>query len=338
MLTEDELYSLIMRSNDNLYSVTHNDFDGIASAAVLVHYTGMRLDRVFFNPSVDGFASVHESLIKENPHGSTIVFTDLSISDGLLGRVSNMLKFLKSNNNTVAWIDHHQLSEEVIFEASELCDFIICGEDPKHCATELIYNILSRSDQSAKEVADTAHLIDFNLMDNKNKELMDSLACSITFINYSGNPAPGLRKLVDIVSKGELRSTFIKDLYSKYMKEAEANTELLKRNARSFKAGDYTIGIGYGKHIQSSAACATIHDKLNTDINVFIKTDIMSMSIRSDAGADCSILARALGGGGHPQAAGAQPPGTYNPDDKIGMDKMIEYVISTARSIYSRKK
>lgn len=337
MITEDELYQLIISNPNKLYNITHiGDFDGIGSAAILAHYAGMPVEHVIFSSySEEEIAHMKEGILRLNPSNSTIIFSDLSINDRSISAITDILTMLKKKGNRIAWFDHHSWSKKAINEVSKFCDFIICGENPEYCGAELVYKVMSKSGTSAEKIAKTAHLTDFNLRTESNKNILDMLACTITFINYSDDNEENLRKLVKIISNLDFENEFIKDKYSSYNTEAAKNIKLLKENMVASTTGKYKVGIGYGKHIHKNAACACIEDKLGTDIELFIDVDKGKMSIRSRNGIDCSILAKALEGGGHPQAAAAEIEDKSYLKSKDGLNDLMKILINKAKEVYA---
>ncbi len=338
MIEGEELYRLITAKPEMTYSITHTaDFDGVGSAAIIVNYTKMPLDHIFFiGYTKEDIESAHRWISDIRPSGSTVIFTDISANDTLLPYIIRLLGEIRSNGNTIAWIDHHPWSDTAIKEIREYCDLIICGENEKYCAAELTYQIMSYGGNSAEPIAKTAHLTDFNLRTEKNKGLLDKLACTITFINhnYSGSDRMReLRRMTGIISGCDFDNEFINETFEAYTVEAERNLVLLNQNAESFQAGRYRIGIGYGKNIHTNAACALIQDKLDADISVMIFTDTGQISFRSRKGVDCSPIARAFGGNGHPNAAGANPERHNLGIEEV--DALKREIVRIASSIYA---
>ncbi len=336
MITEDEIYQLIILNSDRLYSVTHvSDFDGIASAAILVHYTSMPIEHVIFgSQSKEEIENMNKELIRLNPSKSIILFTDISINDRVITVITDILRVLKQRGNRIAWIDHHPVSQKAIDAISEYCDFVVFGENQRYCGAELVYRIMSRKGAGAKKIAETAHLTDFNLRTERNKYLLDMLSSVVTFINYNKNNEENLRKLVGMVSNIDFENEYIKKKYFLYKKEAGKNRKILEGNAVAYKVGPYKIGVGYGKHLQTTSACAFIEEKLGTDMELFINLDGNRVNMRSREGVDCSILAKVLGGGGHKQASAAKIEEIAYLKNKNRLNELIESLIEKAKEVY----
>lgn len=290
---------------------------------------------IFSSYSEQEINHMREEILRLNPFNSTIIFSDLSINDKSISSITNILTILKKKGNTIIWFDHHPWSPKAKEAVSKLCDFIICGENPKYCASELVYKTMSKHGTSAERIAKTAHLTDFNLRTESNKHLLDMLASAISFINYNSNNEENLRKLVKIISNLDFENGFIKEKYSLYNTESEKNIELLKENMIAFNVNGYKMGIGYSKHLQSTAACATIEEELGTDMELFINTNNKHVSMRSRKGVDCSILAKALNGGGHPQASSIEIEDKTYFDNGDRLSELIKSLIRKAEEVYA---
>jgi RecJ-like exonuclease len=98
-----EVAKLISKKSENkqILVVSHNDADGITSAAILTRAL-QRLDRKF---SVKIIKSLDEKYIKSLPEDKIIIFLDLA---------SNSLDdFEKIDNNDIFIIDHHEISQKI---------------------------------------------------------------------------------------------------------------------------------------------------------------------------------------------------------------------------------
>ncbi|EET89731.1 MAG: DHHA1 domain-containing protein [Candidatus Micrarchaeales archaeon] len=339
MLTQNELSELVHKNAGNLFSITHiADFDGICSAAMLVHYSKISKEHVMFgNYSGEELASLMAEVEKASPKNSLVVFSDLALNDSKIDTVTDLLKQLKASGNQIAWIDHHPWSEAAIAAASEHCDFIIAGENKDFCATELVFKYLyepfGEDLEYGKRVSEIAHLGDFNLKSEKYDKLLHSLAGAIAYMNYSRD-IPGLREMVAIAATGDLESEFISKKYSYYLAELEKNMQSFRESMRLYYANGIKIGVAYGKRIQSTHACGIISETLDSDISIYIDTERGKLHFRSKPGIDCSKLAATLGGGGHPQASGAEIEGVVL--DETEIKRTVDRLIESAKGIYAK--
>ncbi len=338
-----DLYARLESSNPNIYNITHiADFDGVASASMLVHYLNLPVDHILFgNHQAKDFERLTEAINKVSIKNSVVLFTDLSINDVSIPTIKAIIERLKSDNNEIAWIDHHQWSDTALKEVGELCIYMIAGENPKYCAAELVFNNLFsqtiQNDDFGPKIAEIAHYADFNLKSDKYDALLYSLAGSIAYINDSVNPEEQLREMISYVSKGDIDNPVVKEAYAKYLQESGENIKELEKSTSSFYAGSIKVGIGYGKGIGSTQACAIIEQKEHSGISIFINKENGKISLRSIKGLECLPLAVALGGGGHPQAAGGEVSKDY-----LGMEnwtqEFTEHVKSIAAKTYAEHR
>ena len=339
MLNQSELPELVHKNADTLYSITHiADFDGIGSAAMLTHYSKISTERIMFgNYSGEELARLRAEVEKAAPENSLVIFSDLAMNDSKIDTVAELLKMLKSSGNQIVWIDHHPWSDAAIAAASEYCDFIIAGENKDFCATELVfkhlYEPLGEDLEYGKRISEIAHLGDFNLKSEKYDKLLHSLAGAIAYMNYSRDIS-SLREMVAIVATGNLENEFISRKYSYYLAELEKNMQSFRESMRLYYANDIKIGVAYGKRIQSTQACGIISETLNSDISVYIDAERGKLHFRSKPGIDCSKLAATLGGGGHPQASGAEIEGVVL--DETEIKRAVDRLIESAKDIYRR--
>ncbi len=290
-----------------VFCMTHApDFDGISSAALIVHYMKAPESHLFFSyPNVEDLRDGMGALLSAGPEGSLIIFTDVSVNDDAVPYILEAIGRLKQSGNSVAWIDHHPWSEHAAKELEGACDFLLWGEGDE-CAAEKAISALGASDGYAAEIKRLAHITDFNLpLPKGEEELILDMVRAITYLKNRNDMTGSLRRMAGLVSRGDFRNQFILDAAQAYIRESKQEIERLKQDCSLHEVNGYRIGIGYARNIQSTQACAIIEEQLHTDIEAFINTEDYKLSLRSRKGVDCSAIASALGGGGHPQASGA---------------------------------
>ncbi|MGC8568153.1 MAG: DHH family phosphoesterase [Candidatus Micrarchaeia archaeon] len=310
----------------SIYSITHReDLDGLGSAALLVHYYNMDTRNILFiDYSKDVFESTIQKLGKIKTKGSVFIFTDFSLNESFIKPLSNALKKI-SKNNTCIWLDHHQWSNEAIKTMASYCKLMIVGENTENCATELVYKILCKNSRVGDRLAELAHASDFAL-DTKDDNLLRDIAFSIKYANrFSKNPEADLRKLVKIIAKGDFNNPIFKELSEKYDKESKKLMKSLIESSIVIKNKKASIALGFSKRLQSTDACITLMKKHNTSIGMFCDVEDGSVHLRSKKNVDCSVIAKAMDGGGHPQACGFEVEikdfGGFN---KAGREKFAE--------------
>ena len=331
-MEESEISEILLSGTRQIYNLSHQtDFDGIASAAIIMHYTGMPKNNLHFGIyTAESFGAVKDWSDRIMFRDSIFVITDMSVNDILVPDVERLLSSVKARNNMIFWIDHHPWGAEAIDKISKYADFLICGEN-NVCAAELAYSILSKRSESARAIAETAHKTDFNLRTEENKGLLDMLSCAITYMCYT-NDIESLKEMVRDVSNLKLDSSLIKEKYGLYNADVEKNLSVLYGNMKKFVAGKHTIGISYSKNLQSTQGCMALKEKLDTEINIMINTDTKKINLRSADGVDCSFIAKAFGGGGHPQASGAEVPAGIDLSKKEGIEKLNQMIIEVSEA------
>lgn len=291
-----------------IYSITHRtDFDGMASAALLVRHLSMPLANArFAGPALADLKPPVDQLLSLRPKGCLIVFTDVSVNDPAVAYIVGALKALKRAGNRIAWLDHHPWSADAAKKIKRECNFIIYGEGDR-CATELVALALRARDRYTASLTTLAHAGDFNLKPPKGQgRTMLRLSGAIAAANYISKGNALLKRMVKDISEGDFRSPTIKRLAGLYVRESTKNASLLKRNCRAFDVNGYRVGIGYARWMQSTHACAVIQKRLGTDMEAFINLSHSYLNLRSREGIDCSAIAKRFGGGGHPKASGAR--------------------------------
>lgn len=282
------------------------DFDGLSSAALLVKYLNVPLENVTFGgPSLQDIKGPMQGLLSRRIRNSLLIFTDLAVDHRAADCVKRSLSALKRRGNRIVWIDHHPIDASQARFLRKECALSVCGES-RSCAAELVIRELDADDRYSRRIGRIAHLMDFNLELSRHEQAwIRAIARAIAMVMLREGKEAKLRRIVRLVSKGELRSEYIRSLNSSYMRLSKSRVSNLRKNCRLYEVKGHPVGIGYGRSLQSTQACDVIRKKLNTDMEVYINTDHSFLNLRSRNGVDCSAVAKALGGGGHVQASGA---------------------------------
>lgn len=322
-----------------IHVITHiSDFDGMASAAALVRYLHVPLPNVSFGgPALADIRPPLRNLLSKGVRGSLIVLTDLALDSAALGFVPGAIEALRRRGNRIAWIDHHPWSGSAVSRIEKECDLFVAGKEIRQCATELVLEALRAFDGYARRARRLSHIVDFNLpLPRNDRNTILTMVRAITYSLYKDDKDARLRRIVRALSRGEFGDAFIRDCSGAYLRESAKSIAELKRNATRFDVNGYSIGIGHSRMIQSTQACAIVHDKLHTDIDVFINLTHGKVNIRSQPGVDCSVLAEALGGGGHPQASAASLKRA--PKGERGIDACTRRILRAASSSLAGKR
>ncbi|MEM0107050.1 MAG: DHH family phosphoesterase [Candidatus Micrarchaeaceae archaeon] len=305
-ITKKVLYKFLSKYGKRGYAIVHaQDFDGIASAALLMHYFNMPAEHIFFGKPGRRITTVFKEIKRKMPKNNLVVIADIAYNSVVHDEINNMITAIKSNGNYIAWIDHHAIDAKGR-KILNMCDFLMAKEY-KNCATELIYkNIIKPAkgaDEYGKNICTLAHISDFNIENLKYREMLKIIGGAISFLSNKGN-LQNLRKMASFISKNELQNKFIKANYLRYVKESKKNMGALLRNSKVYVFGGKRIGIGFGKNVASNEACYAIKKKTKCDISIYINIKENVLHLRS-WGVECLSIARYFGGNGHPYACGA---------------------------------
>lgn len=318
-----------------MYNITHAaDLDGIASAALLVRYHKIPIKNVIFtNYKGKIFDEMIKFIATIKGPGNVVIISDFGMNDSNVERMKIALQGLKKKKNLVLWFDHHPWSNEQIKSLQKYCDFMIVGENAMFCGAELVYRFLCKKDKFGDELTRITHLSDFNLHTKKDDKLIDRLGFAIKYLGHDGIPQNNkLRKMVSLVSEGKLNDKYIMNAYNAYQKESRAHIKSMLKSVKILNVHEIKIVVGFAQKIQGHQACMLLLKKFKADMAIYVSTNSGNSSIRSVKRVDCSKLARALEGGGHPQASGFTFEGTRF--DKKGLDYCLKRIENKANKLY----
>lgn len=286
-------------------SLTHSsDIDGLASAAFVKMRFGIGAKRIFFcDYTPESLLYASERIKPLCRPGFTLFITDIGMNAGLEKAFVNLLSYINKKGGKAVWFDHHPWSEGDISKVAKLCQIAIIGENRRYCATEITRKMLGLNDGFSIKLAEIVHYSDFNLKpDSRNmKRLIGAYALSISSYSTMNrrDAYAKLRNMAVLLSCHKLISSSIKA-------DAAAFSKLNRLRVSKMLGELYVYGnvaIGFGETIQSTNACAEIMKKSGKDIGIYINTESNKGHMRS-VKADCSGMAKRLGGGGHPHACG----------------------------------
>lgn len=327
-----------------LYNITHAvDIDGMSSAAFLVRYRGMPLENIIFsNYNESRFARMERTVSELRPSGSLIVLSDLNVNAPMLHRYVKMLSHLRRMGNKIVWLDHHPWGDAPVKAISPLCDLIVEGENRERCGAELVYKFLCERDRFGDRLADFAHTADFARPFKSMAQGRRIIRFSqvIKYFNVLGQDRGDsmLRRVVSCLATGDYSSKFIALAQGRYNGIMTRKTQELLGSTRMFRAGGISVAVGFSSKISGSMGCSAMMEKFRPDMALYVDYDPLEFSgnIRSTEGVDCSILARKLGGGGHPHAAGFSiKRGSYSFSSERSREAFTRKVLKVAERIYA---
>ncbi len=311
-----------------------SNLDGLSGAALLMHNYGLKPENIIFTNYIH-LKSLLGKLKKLRIRNSAIVFNDIGMSPGGLEYLNSVIKLLKSNNNTIIWLDDHPWDYKVIKSVRNGLDFAAFGENQRYCATELVYLLLCNRDRISKKIAMLAHYSDF-VVKSRYDSLIEKLSYSIVYLSYGKEKKEErLSRVTKSISMLDFSNRLINRSYKLYIREEVKAKKALLRNSYTIKSNGYEIGLAFGNRLQTNSACAVMAGALHTDINIYVNIDTGKSGIRSRDYVDGSLIAKSLGGGGHPQASGFQVnPSKFRNYNKPGMKSFADKVGKISKRMY----
>ncbi|MDE1762299.1 MAG: hypothetical protein KGH59_02555 [Candidatus Micrarchaeota archaeon] len=314
----------------NIAVLTHNaDIDGVGSAVMLRIKYNLPTDRLFFSSyAKEDILYAERRIRKFYRKGFVLFITDLSLNDPVIPVWHEIIKRVRSKGGSVIWFDHHPWSDEAIQKVARLCDAAIVGENENFCATEIARRELGLKDKFTEEFARIVHYSDFNLKADTKRhgEFVKHYALSIaSFTKSMPNSSihKSLRGMVSTISGGKFVDSKIINTSKKFELE---NNRKISAMLNELQLLGKNIALGFATGVQSTQACGAIIRKSGKDIAIVIDPKEGKASIRSRI-SDISGLAKRMGGGGHPHAAGFEiDKRKYPLSSRPGRKRVVERI------------
>ncbi len=299
-----------------LYNITHAaDIDGMACAAFLVRYWKVPVSNiVFYGYEKRRMPQLQKQIKRLHPQNGLFVITDVGINREVLKDWEGVLEYLVQTRNRIVWIDHHVWPDDWVTKISKYCDLMLIRESRHYCAAELVLRELYNDgvDSAFKErLANFAHLSDFNIQTRDRRTLarLYRHTWAIRYFNWRNLDFAdnNLRKIIAQLANGNFQSRLVDQAYRKYKKHADKQTALLIGSARIIDVNGLRVCIGFAEELHATTACERMMKRFRPKIAIYINTLKGSPRVhfRCVTGLDCSPVAFAFGGGGHPMAAAA---------------------------------
>ncbi len=331
-----------------MYNLTHSsDLDGMASAAMLVHYFKLPIENVIFiNYGGELFGEALRFVERISGSGHILVISDFGASEPAIGSIARSLSSFRRKGNRIIWVDHHPWSNSSVLKMSKLCDVMVVGENKDFCGAELVYRLLCGKSAFGDKLAEITHLADFALKSRSEKmnRLVDKLSYSIKYLGAEGAiDNPKLRELVLELSAGKMESKLVNRAYSVYKKETAPYMRELLDAAEILTINGIRIAVGFGIKLSHQEACMAMMEKLDCDISIYVNKDNGNSSIRSRRdsagwGIESMQISMKFGGGGHPLASGFSLYGKgYDLEEKGQRQKVTETIRGMCEGLYGKR-
>jgi len=275
--------------------VTHTDLDGVSSAALILRAVS-DIDKIFF-------AQPHQlhAVLGKTPNGSTVYITDLGVNPSTLEKVVKEISRIVNSGGSVRWFDHHVWDNEWVSKVREAgADLAV---DTATCGAGVVAEYFPVRGAGVEELVSATCSIDLWL-----------------FNDWRGNY---LARYVGYKEGGEWREYVVKKLVGfngeiddevESIAEEAVSRELrlysrVVKEARVGDVGGYVIAYYLkprAEHVTSYIGNILL-SRYDADIALICREGSLSLRSRN---VNVREIAKKLGGGGHPSAAGApiRPP------------------------------
>ncbi len=284
--------------------VTHTDLDGVASAAIYLRLLGSELgvdtDIVFTEPY-----KLHKTLNNLPRDAKRLAIMDLGPNAGTFNDIVHKLRELRDQGVGVEWYDHHRWRGDWIKELTSLgvrvhVDTSTCaaGVVARYAPSELGAEI----DEFVEKLVSATCAADLWVWD-------DPWAPKLYRVvgRYRGAKADEWRRrLVKGFSEGSLWWPELDEALDEYVRRELEGFEKNLRRARLLEIDGCRVVFVLKEPgpPNTSILGNSLLYRYQADIAVIVKKRGTGLSLRSIS-VNVQRLAYALGGGGHPRAAGA---------------------------------
>ena len=286
---------LQVSTSSEVVIITHTDLDGLSSAALILKHVG-RIDRFYF-------AQPHQlhAVLSKVPNKSQVFIADIGINESTLPKVIKQLERLVTSGATIKWFDHHVWDAEWVSKIKDVG--VELYVDRSTCAAGVVAKYLGVSGSDVEALVKATCSVDLWRFDDWRGNFLARYA------GFKGGHEWKKQVVMKLSTfSGELDDE-VKEVVEKAVsKELKVLSKALK-NAVLAELGNLKV-VAYFKgseeHLTSYIANVLL-SRFQADVAVIVRYG--SVSFRS-RGYDVRELAKALGGGGHPQASGAplKPP------------------------------
>ena len=293
-----------------LILVTHTDLDGEAAAAAYLRIssTPPNMALVFFAEPY----SLHETMedvVEIARPGDKVVIMDIGYNSDSTPRALELIDKLVREGVTFEWYDHHVWGDD---EASSvLRTGVRLFIDRSTCGAGVVIRYASKV---------------YGVQPDDYLTRLESAVCSADLWTWKDPMAPRLMRASGSSNgqaKARWRLRMIEKLYSGVMWDDELNSRLIQYLSEELRNSTNDLSTASVSRSGSCSAAAVLRrtelpsdsiigsaviSRKAVDVAVIVKRKSfgeVSLSLRSRGSANVQVIAKALGGGGHPRAAGA---------------------------------
>ena len=268
-----------------LYIYSSEQFDGIATSAIIVRYATLK--KLKYKIELTDYSQ--EMNLPEQAH---IFFADINPERISLNKIKNQIFFWAAyyphkNEEQIKELTKYNL----VMQPTAYENFV------KKSAAEATFEKLLPNDRIAKEIAQLSRDIKFWERKNEKSEKLNTLLSS----GYDK------KQLIETLAKGSLWNETFEQKYKEYILKRD---ESLKEMMKTIKIKKYltsSFGFFLASNLLSSADAGHYalekHEGVEVAVIIF-RNGRISFRRRENCQIDLSELAKLFNGGGHPYAAG----------------------------------
>ncbi|MGC9071132.1 MAG: DHH family phosphoesterase [Acidilobus sp.] len=299
-----------MSFKGKLILITHSDLDGEAAAASYMRVSSVGPERVmiyFTEPY-----SLHEAVgevLRVAQRGDRIAIMDIGFNRGSTPRALDMLGKLIEQGVSVEWYDHHAWDDNDLNLVSKAGVKIFV--DRSTCGAGVVTKYASKL---------------YGVEPDEFLMKLESAVCSADLWTWQDPLAPKLMRASSSPngsSKTRWKQHMVMKFYSGVLWDDELRARLLDYLSEELRNSTKDLST---LHVSNTGNCAVaailrkreppsdsvmgsmLTSRTGASVSAMVKRrrlGLVSLSLRSRGGADVRVIAKELGGGGHPRAAGA---------------------------------
>lgn len=284
------------------FIVTHTDLDGVASAAVYLRIIGLKpTDATVLYAEPYNLNEVIGDYADHVDSGDVVAIMDLGVNTSIFDSLLAMIEGLAKRGVEIEWYDHH-----------------VWGEEAEKVRSVGVKLFIDRSTCATGVVAKYASQLRGVEVDEYTGELV-SAVCAADLWRWTHHLAPKLFRVLGRRDDEEWRAKLLEKLYSGILWDDEMQERLEEYVNGELKGFSKILS---SVHVKEDGGCrvAAVYKKEGPPSNSMIGAALLyrfqadvaviarengAISLRSRR-VDVQKVASALGGGGHPRAAGAR--------------------------------
>lgn len=268
------------------------DADGLA-AVVLGRQVHDDLGYATASPNYLGDAL--ERLAEFVDEGATVYVVDLCPDPDV---PLDDLEEVAESASSVRWYDHHQWDDETRSAVEELGVEVVVGESDEVCSADVALKEFEEVgytfDEATRELVAVTRDHDLWIRDDPRSDDLADLSVYLDADEY-----------LEAVSEGPELDEEYHEFLEEKREEKERLVELAVERAETVDVAAVTVAHTYGRCSQNEVA-ENLRER-GADAAAVVKPE-GGTSLRGSEGFErCHEVARLLGGGGHPRAAGCKP-------------------------------